>query len=354
MTTLFRGIVRAYASGTHRADIQPVDSLATLITGIPVASDIPAAEVLAGRECAVLLFTDDNPDDGVVVTVHGSPPATPAVGVQTLIRDADADTSVHTETSPDEDKVRVTVASTLRAIFQNGVAADDPDIDLVGDVRTSARLRINASSSDLLDPRILLLSRVAPPASVDGLAGVVADLGGATTLGAGTVTGVGGRALARDVGVTSFAHGLDYLAGSTGVALMEANCIKVQGISTGGAAILNARGLLVQNPSIILASITNFTGVEIAVIGPTPATRRPFVDNGITGGGDNDDGNRFVSNTQFASLTGAFGGGRGVIGIANALTVPTTNPVAAGILYAEGGALKWRGSGGTVTTIAPA
>lgn len=48
------------------------------------------------------------------------------------------------------------------------------------------------------------------------------------------------------------------------------------------------------------------------------------------------------------------GSGRGVIGIANATTVPTANPVGGGVLYAEGGALKWRGSAGTITTIANA
>jgi hypothetical protein len=44
----------------------------------------------------------------------------------------------------------------------------------------------------------------------------------------------------------------------------------------------------------------------------------------------------------------------GVTSIANATTVPSTNPTGGGFLYSEGGALKWRGSSGTVTTIAPA
>lgn len=46
------------------------------------------------------------------------------------------------------------------------------------------------------------------------------------------------------------------------------------------------------------------------------------------------------------------GGGGGVQAMKNATTVPTTNPVGGGVLYSEGGALKWRGSSGTVTTIA--
>jgi hypothetical protein len=49
-----------------------------------------------------------------------------------------------------------------------------------------------------------------------------------------------------------------------------------------------------------------------------------------------------------------FGGGAKVIGIANATTVPNSNPSGGGVLYVEGGALKFRGSSGTVTTIANA
>jgi hypothetical protein len=61
------------------------------------------------------------------------------------------------------------------------------------------------------------------------------------------------------------------------------------------------------------------------------------------------------SNTQFASGGSvSVGGGVGVIGITNAATVPTTNPTGGGILYSEAGALKWRGSAGTITTIAVA
>jgi hypothetical protein len=40
--------------------------------------------------------------------------------------------------------------------------------------------------------------------------------------------------------------------------------------------------------------------------------------------------------------------------IANAAVVPSMNPAGAGILYAEDGVLKYRGTNGTVTVIAPA
>lgn len=47
------------------------------------------------------------------------------------------------------------------------------------------------------------------------------------------------------------------------------------------------------------------------------------------------------------------GGGNGCVAIANATTVPNSNPTG-GVLYVEGGALKYRGSSGTVTTLGAA
>ena len=49
-----------------------------------------------------------------------------------------------------------------------------------------------------------------------------------------------------------------------------------------------------------------------------------------------------------------FGKGKGVIVIANASVAPSANIAGAGIVYVEDGALKYRGSNGTVTVIAPA
>jgi hypothetical protein len=44
----------------------------------------------------------------------------------------------------------------------------------------------------------------------------------------------------------------------------------------------------------------------------------------------------------------------GVLGITNAAATPTSNPINGGIVYVEQGELKYRGSNGTITTIAPA
>ncbi len=85
----------------------------------------------------------------------------------------------------------------------------------------------------------------------------------------------------------------------------------------------------------------------------------------ISGTGANTAGSYAASLTTASSSvsTGAIvsAGGLGVagkkskvVGISNCTTVPTTNPTSGGVLYCEGGALKFRGSSGTVTTIAAA
>lgn len=66
---------------------------------------------------------------------------------------------------------------------------------------------------------------------------------------------------------------------------------------------------------------------------------------------------RFRVEAEGSSLVGGagdFGSGDKVCFVANRTTAPTVNPTGGGILYAEGGAGKWRGSGGTTTTFAPA
>jgi hypothetical protein len=59
-------------------------------------------------------------------------------------------------------------------------------------------------------------------------------------------------------------------------------------------------------------------------------------------------------NFGILGVSPTYGGGASVLHIGNAATVPTSNPTSGGIMFVEAGALKWRGSSGTVTTIANA
>ena len=79
--------------------------------------------------------------------------------------------------------------------------------------------------------------------------------------------------------------------------------------------------------------------------------------------GTSSDVNLYRSNTDVLRTDDTYAIGAGVtvptmtgVGVllSNLTTAPSTNPVGGGVLYAEAGALKWRGSSGTVTTIAAA
>lgn len=56
----------------------------------------------------------------------------------------------------------------------------------------------------------------------------------------------------------------------------------------------------------------------------------------------------------FSNTAPNFQSGERIIHMGNRNAVPTANPANGGFLYADAGSLVWRGSGGTVTTVAPA
>jgi len=66
----------------------------------------------------------------------------------------------------------------------------------------------------------------------------------------------------------------------------------------------------------------------------------------------------FSSTRRFASLAGSpstsadLPTGDGVVYIKESVTAPSSNPVGGGVLYVDGGALKYRGPGGTATILA--
>ena len=63
------GVVKAFDAGTYTATVQLSGSLAVWLSELPVARNIPSAEMLAGRRCAVIFFDASNPRDAVVAAV---------------------------------------------------------------------------------------------------------------------------------------------------------------------------------------------------------------------------------------------------------------------------------------------
>jgi len=73
---IHKGTIRAYTPATHTASVQLTGSIAHHLTGIRVATNIPAAAVVAGRECTFLALDPNNPTDGLVLSIQGAlPPA---------------------------------------------------------------------------------------------------------------------------------------------------------------------------------------------------------------------------------------------------------------------------------------
>jgi hypothetical protein len=103
----------------------------------------------------------------------------------------------------------------------------------------------------------------------------------------------------------------------------------------------------------------NGGGTAACWIGASNSTTPSFVVN-RTGGNriaefsENGNAALNLNTSSTANEAGSYGGGVQVIFIADRNTAPSSNPSGGGILYAESGALKWRGSSGTVTTIANA
>ena len=95
------------------------------------------------------------------------------------------------------------------------------------------------------------------------------------------------------------------------------------------------------------------TNAKLEVVATTGEVFRADAAGGALRVVANQDGVVLGRNIDFGG-SGQFGGGVRVLSIREADTVPTSNPTGAGILYVEGGALKYRGTSGTVTTIANA
>lgn len=65
-----KGILRAFDSASYLASVQLIGSLKVLLSDIPVARNIPAAEMIIGRFVQVTMFDLNNPKDSVITGVY--------------------------------------------------------------------------------------------------------------------------------------------------------------------------------------------------------------------------------------------------------------------------------------------
>ncbi len=67
---LRKGEIRSFSAANYTATVRIVGSLAVWLEGVPVARNIPSAELLVGRSCAVIFFDEGNPQDAVIAAVY--------------------------------------------------------------------------------------------------------------------------------------------------------------------------------------------------------------------------------------------------------------------------------------------
>jgi hypothetical protein len=141
-------------------------------------------------------------------------------------------------------------------------------------------------------------------------------------------------------------------------------CTKPLYVNTPSSAVANivvtggVQNVIGEDSCIRAISSSSNTKLELQNTGTTGKTYEiRSASNGIFDITDRtDSATRFsIDSTGNFGFNGTlFGNGVGVIYIANRSTAPTVNPTGGGLLYVESGALKYRGSSGTVTTIANA
>ena len=90
MSEIRRAIVKSYDAVAHKAAVQIAGSLAVWLDDVRVATNIPAADVVAGRQCTVLFLDPSNQDDAVVIAVQGALPSGGGGGGATHPADFDA------------------------------------------------------------------------------------------------------------------------------------------------------------------------------------------------------------------------------------------------------------------------
>lgn len=117
---------------------------------------------------------------------------------------------------------------------------------------------------------------------------------------------------------------------------------------------ISSSGMIVSTTSFV-----NFKGSKCLFqnSGASQSSLVGYIINNFVVQGDSTNGLNLYGgggNICLGETAGSYGGGSKVVFIPDRSVAPTTNPTGGGILYSDTGALKWRGSSGTVTTIAAA
>jgi hypothetical protein len=286
MTLLKRGTIKSYDAGSHEATVGIAGSQGVWLAAVPVHMGVNPDDIVAGLECGVLFFTEDNPDDAVVVTVHGAVPTPIVAGVQTLIEDADQDTRVDAEEAADEDRLRFYTAGTQRLVMKNssihheviGTSFVSPGPLYVGDSTTSTGwLALRKAMGNITSAFLGFDINTSFNFNANNLTGEVMNAAPGATFNAGTsggrvyglnfIASAGGTGSAAELIASQVRLGL-LSSGAHTLATMF-NIVNPLSIGFSGS-ITDVRGIRVMNQG--LAAFTNVYQIDVEAV--TAGTNR--------------------------------------------------------------------------------
>ena len=68
--TIKKGILKDFNAADYAAAVQLAGSLKAYLEDVPVARNLPAAEMTPGRKIALVFFDEHNPKEAVVIAVY--------------------------------------------------------------------------------------------------------------------------------------------------------------------------------------------------------------------------------------------------------------------------------------------
>jgi hypothetical protein len=197
---------------------------------------------------------------------------------------------------------------------------------------------VGRATTDTLTNKTLTTPSVSSPTISDGTINGVAFLNGAKVLTTGSALSFDGSSLA--LGMSALAARVMTVRGRAAFVAPSTDsqlAIYSDGTTNGIYSTYNASGSYLPM-TFYTADVERYRlGIDGTAIW-TIGSEKMRLDSS---------GNLLLKTTSIGTSAA------GVIGLGNA-TAPTSSPAGMGQLYVEGGALKYRGSSGTVTTIAAA
>lgn len=268
------------------------------------------------------------------------------------LQDADNDTWIDVENTPNADEIRLTVAGVLRGLFSTTAIALTPG---------NAGITIEAQAGD--ETPFLLTIQNAQALSQDAILMDVLynpNITAASTLQ--KILQIGGGPTLSGAGTTL--RGLDFSVAISG-GTTAVTPIYMAPLITGGTQTF-MRGIHLLKGAVWTPAAASVaaTMIDLADWGHSAwdtiyplriaaisagTIRNPIRQEGTA----IQEQNILAATVQLFSTVVSVGGGRGVLGIADATTAPTSSPAGGGILYSSAGFLRWVNSGGVDAILSP-